>query len=160
MANITLTVKGLTGTLHNIVIDDSETWSNLLTDIHALELNSGGDLTTAMYGQLTLSRDLTKNSSGGDTTTFSANSITTGDIIVCTPADDPLLLTKEARADQKLAIAEAKRAGLAAGDTSADYYRTLNTFNKNRLPNPYEGNDYNADDDENTGALQTGRPWT
>ena len=160
MANITLTVKGLTGTLHDIVIDDGETWSNLRTDIHALELNSGGDLTTAMYGQLTLERDPSKNSSGGSTTTFSANGIETGDTIICTPADDPSSLTKEQRADQKLAIAEAKRAGLAAGDTNADYYRTLNTFDKTRLPNPYEGNAVNADDDENTGSLQAGRPWT
>jgi hypothetical protein len=69
-------------------------------------------------------------------------------------------LNKEQRADQKGAIAQAKREGLAAGDTNAEYYRTANTFNKNRLPNPYEGNDYNVDDDENTGALQTGRPWS
>ena len=160
MANITLEVKGLTGTTHDIVIDDSETWSNLLIDIHTLELNSGGDLTTAMYGQLTLVRDPSKNSSGGDTTTFAVNNIVTGDKIICTPADDPSLLTKEERADQKLAIAEAKRAGLAAGDTNADYYRTLNTFDKTLLPNPYEGDDVNLDDDENTGSLQAGRPWT
>ena len=160
MANITLTVKGLTGTLHNIVIDDSETWSNLRTDIHALELNSGGDLTTAMYGQLTLARDPSKNSGGGDTTTFAANGITTGDTIICRPRRNPATNTKEARADQKMAIAEAKRSGLAAGDTTANYYRTANTYDKTLLPNPYEGNDYNADDDENTGTLTAGRPWT
>jgi hypothetical protein len=28
------------------------------------------------------------------------------------------------------------------------------------LPNPYEGNAVNADDDENTGSLVVGRPWT
>ena len=160
MANITLTVKGLTGTLHDIVIDDGETWSNLRTDIHALELNSGGDLTTAMYGQLTLARDPSKNSGGSDTTTFSANGITTGDTIICRPRRNPATNTKEARADQKLAIAEAKRAGLAVGDTSADYYRTLNTFDKTLLPNPYEGDAVNADDDENTGSLTAGRTWT
>lgn len=159
MANITLTVKGLTGTLHDIVIDDGETWSNLRTDIHALELNSGGDLTTAMYGQLTLARDPSKNSGGSDTTTFAANGITTGDTIICRPRRNPATNTKEARADQKLAIAEAKRAGLAAGDTNADYYKTLNTVDKTYLPNPYEGNAYNADDDENAGSLIQGRPY-
>jgi len=159
MANITLSVKGLTGTLHDIVIDDSETWSNLSTDIHALELNSGGDLTTAMYGQLTLERDPSKNSGGGDTTTFATNGITTGDTIICRPRRNPATNTKEARADQKLAIAEAKRSGLAAGDTTANYYRQGNTYDKTLLANPYEGNDYNADDDENTGSLVPGRPF-
>ena len=41
---------------------------------------------------------------------------------------------------------------LAAADTNAPYYRALNTLNKNRLPNPYEAQLIQADDDDN--ALQ------
>ena len=67
---------------------------------------------------------------------------------------------KEQRQEQKGAIAQAKREGLAAADTGAVYYRAKSTFNKNRLPNPYEANAYNADDDENTGSLAASRPWT
>jgi len=157
MANITIEVKGLTGTLHDITIDDGLTWSNLRTSIAALE---GGSITTSYYGQETLERDPSINSGGGSTTTFAANGIVTGDRIICRPRRNPATNTKEARADQKLYIAEAKRAGLAAADTSANYYRTANTYDKTLLPNPYEGNDYNADDDENTGTLTAGRPWT
>jgi hypothetical protein len=73
--------------------------------------------------------------------------------------DDPATLTKEQRADQKLYIAEAKRKGLAADDTTATYYRNANTYDKTMLPNPYEGDDYNVDDDENTGSLIQKRPW-
>jgi hypothetical protein len=29
-----------------------------------------------------------------------------------------------------------------------------------QIPNPYEGNSSNPDDDENTGSLVVGRPWT
>ena len=34
------------------------------------------------------------------------------------------------------------------------------TLDATQIPNPYEGNAYNVDDDENTGSLVIGRPWT
>jgi hypothetical protein len=153
MADITIKVKGLTGTLFDITIDNGLTWSDLRTAVVAVE---GGNITTSMHGQQSLVRDLSINSSGGSTTTFAANGIVTGDEIICRPRRNA---NKETLADQKNYIAEAKRQGLAAGDTAATYYRNANVYDKTLVPNPYEGNDYNVDDDENTGALVPKRPW-
>ena len=153
MADITVKVKGLTGTLFDITIDNGLTWSDLRTAVVAVE---GGNITTSMHGQQSLVRDLSINSSGGSTTTFAANGIVTGDEIICRPRRNA---DKETLADQKNYIAEAKRQGLAAGDTAATYYRNANVYDKTLVPNPYEGNDYNVDDDENTGALVPKRPW-
>ena len=153
MADITVKVKGLTGTLFDITIDNGLTWSDLRTAVVAVE---GGNITTSMHGQQSLVRDLSINSSGGSTTTFAANGIVTGDEIICRPRRNA---NKETLADQKNYIAEAKRQGLAAGDTAATYYRNANVYDKTLVPNPYEGNDYNVDDDENTGALVPKRPW-
>ena len=158
MANITIEVKGITGTMHDVTIDNGLTWSNLRTSMLAIENNSGGDLTTAMYGHLFLERDVTVSSS--DSGTFASLGIITGDRIICRPRRNPATNNKEVRQDQKCAIAEAKRSGLAAGDTTKPYYRSLNTYDKTLLPNPYEANAYNADDDENTGTLTVGRPYT
>ena len=81
------------------------------------------------------------------------------------------LSTKEARQDAKLSIAEAKRKGRVitegsqawsddgTDNTSATWYRQGNTADKTLLANPYEGDSYNADDDEATGALVPGRPF-
>ena len=82
------------------------------------------------------------------------------------------LSTKEARQDAKLALVQAKRKGRVitegsgtwsddgTDNTNANWYRQANTLDKTLLPNPYEGNAYNVDDDENTGSLVIGRPWT
>lgn len=81
------------------------------------------------------------------------------------------LSTKEARQDAKLAIAEAKRKGRVITEGSgtwsddgtdnenAAWYRQGNTADKTLLANPYEGDAYNADDDEATGTLVPGRPF-
>lgn len=76
--------------------------------------------------------------------------------------------TRQARQDAKLNIAEAKRQGkvvaidgtiTGAADPSKPYYRTLNTLDKNLLPNPYNGNNI-APDDGASAPLTPGRPWT
>jgi hypothetical protein len=87
--------------------------------------------------------------------TLTAAGLVDGDLVYCALREQD---TKEQRQIQKLEIAQVKRQ--AGGDTTKDYYRTLNTYDAARIPNPYEDNDINPDDDENTGALQTGRPWT
>lgn len=81
------------------------------------------------------------------------------------------LSTKEARQDAKLALAGAKRKGRVITEGSgawsddgtdnvnAKYYRQGNTLDKTLLANPWEGNSYNVDDDESTGAPVRGRPW-
>lgn len=154
MANIVLKVKGLTGVTVDVTISDGQTWNDLIALTQAVE---GSPITTTMYGKLTLERGKGKNSSSTPTTTFLVNNIGTGDLIICSPNKT---VDKETRQEHKGAIASAKRKGLAAADTGANYYKAANTFNKNRLPNPYAGDDFNAADNENTGALQTGRPWT
>jgi len=154
----TLKCKGLTGVTFDITVTMGTTTMNGLTALaQAVE---GHNITTAMYGEISAAKDPSINQTNDGIKTLTAAGLVDGDIVICTPADDPATLTKEARSDQKLAIAEAKRNGLAANDTTANYYRTLNTADKTLLPNPYEDNDINPDDDENTGALQTGRPWT
>ena len=63
--------------------------------------------------------------------------------------------SRERRQIQKLEIAQLKRQ--AGGDTAAIYYRTLNTYDVNELPNPYNGNNSAPDDGATT--LTDGRPW-
>ena len=156
----TIKCKGLTGVTFDLTVTLGSTTMNGLTALaQAVE---GSPITTGMYAEISAAKNPSINQTNDGAKTLTAAGLLEGDIVICasTAASLHSSLTKEQRSDQKGAIAQAKREGLAAGDTNADYYRTANTFNKNRLPNPYEGNDYNADDDENTGALQTGRPWT
>lgn len=60
------------------------------------------------------------------------------------------LATRQARQDAKLALATTKR------QTDGKRY----TLNKTQLPNPYNGNDVDPDENPNTGGLVEGRPWT
>jgi lysophospholipid acyltransferase (LPLAT)-like uncharacterized protein len=117
----------------------------------------GAPITTGMYGEIHLVSNPAINQTTDGAKTLTAAGIVAGDTVVCIPLKTG---NKEARQEQKGAIAQAKREGLAAADTDAVYYRTLSTWNKNRLPNPYEADAYNADDDENTDALAVSRPWT
>jgi hypothetical protein len=59
------------------------------------------------------------------------------------------LTTRQARQDAKLALATTKR--------QTDGRR--HTLDKTQLPNPYNGNDVNPDENPNTGGLIEGRPW-
>lgn len=154
----TIKCKGLTGVTFDLTIADmGVTTMNGLTAL--AQSVEGHNITTAMYGEISAAKNPSINQTNDGAKTLTAAGLVDGDIVICTPADDPTSLTKEERADQKLYIAEAKRKGLAAEDTTANYYRTANTYNKTMLPNPYEGDAYNADDDENTGALVPKRPW-
>jgi hypothetical protein len=58
--------------------------------------------------------------------------------------------TRQARQDAKLALASTKR--------QADGRRY--TLDKTQLPNPYNGNVVEPDENPNTGGLIEGRPWT
>lgn len=72
----------------------------------------------------------------------------------------------------KLEIAEAKRQGKTVAvdgtisgsiDTTKPYYRENNVLDTTLLPTLYAENDNNTNnviDNDNTGGLQTGRPWT
>ena len=147
MANIDLTYKGLTGKRGTITIDNGQTVLQLLNAILSDEDDTVGVLTNADY-DIVVERDtsITDGNNGSDT--LLAAGVVDGDNIIC--IDEPTG-TKEVRQERKGRIASVKR----HREGKSEY-----TWNKNRLPNPYEGNDYNADDDENTGTLQAQRPWT
>jgi lysophospholipid acyltransferase (LPLAT)-like uncharacterized protein len=151
----TIRCKGLTGVVFDLTVTLGSTTVNGLTALaRAIE---GAPITVGMYGEIHLVSNPAINQTTDGAKTLTAAGIVAGDTVVCIPLKTG---NKEARQEQKGAIAQAKREGLAAADTDAVYYRTLSTWNKNRLPNPYEADAYNADDDENTDALAVSRPWT
>tara|TARA_B100000780_G_scaffold136044_1_gene95288 strand:+ start:597 stop:1058 length:462 start_codon:yes stop_codon:yes gene_type:complete len=151
----TIKCKGLTGVVFDVTVTFASTTMNGLTAlIRAIE---GAPIATSMYGEVRAEKKKTINQATDGAKTLAAAGLVQGDLVVCVPLKTG---NKEARSDQKGAIAQAKREGLAAGTDSVVYYRALSTWNKNRLPNPYEGNAYNVDDDENTGTLAASRPWT
>lgn len=150
MANISLTYKGLIGTVESLTIDDTSTIDELITAISSAE-----GLSTQYY-YLSLERDHTINdvAYGDSSTTLADLGIVNGDYILCTTKQ---FGTKQERQLQKLTIAEVKRQ--AGGDTSKTYYRSLNTLDVSSLPNPYNGN--SADPDDGASApLTIGRPWS
>ena len=156
----TITCIGLTGVRFDltVVLTGTSPPQTTMAGLKALAAAvEGHNITAAMYGEISAEKDTSINLANDAAKTLTAAGIVAGNLVICTPLKTG---NKEERQEQKGAIAEAKREGLAAADTNAVYYRTLNTFNKNRLPNPYEGNAFNADDDENTGTLVASRPWS
>ena len=151
----TIKCKGLTGVVFDLTVTMGSTTMNGLTALaQAVE---GSPITTAMYGDVRADSDPAINQTNNGSDNLTAAGLAEGDLVICVADQSG---NKEVRQEYRGAIASAKRKGLAAGDTGANYYRTLNTWNKNRLPNPYEVNAYNPDDDENTGTLNASRPWT
>ena len=159
MANITLNYRGLTGKRGTVTVDDTGNILSIITAIVADEDPTLGVLTGNDY-DIALERDtsITDVNNGSDTI---STHIVDGDTIIC--IDDKKNLTstntKEVRQNRKLRIASVKRLADSVaniGSPSNDRY-TLNTA---QIPNPYEGNSSNPDDDENTGSLVVGRPWT
>ena len=159
MANITLNYRGLTGKRGTVTVDDTGNILSIITAIVADEDPTLGVLTGNDY-DIALERDtsITDVNNGSDTI---SDHIVDGDTIIC--IDDKKNLTstntKEVRQNRKLRIASVKRLADSVaniGSPSNDRY-TLNTA---QIPNPYEGNAVNPDDDENTGSLVVGRPWT
>jgi len=164
MANITLNYRGLTGKRGTITAADTATFVSLITLIIADEDPTVGVLTNNDY-DIALERDtsITDVANGSDPIAVGVGNLglVNGDTILC--IDDKKNLTstntKEVRQNRKLRIASVKReydSSRGVGSSSNDRY-TLNTA---QIPNPYEGNAVNADDDENTGSLVVGRPWT
>ena len=154
----TIKCKGLSGVVFDLTVTlGTTTMTGLKALAQAIE---GAPITTTMYGEISAEKDPSINLANNAANTLTAAGLVEGDLVICTPLDDPTVINKEQRQEQKGAIASAKRKGLAAADTDATNYRAGNTFNKSRLPNPYEGNAVNADDDENTGTLQAQRPWS
>lgn len=147
MANIDITYKGLTGEESPLTVSDSITINTLITTIATDEGLSSS------YYKLSLEGYPDVNDLDGASTLVSLG-IITGSKILCSPSQSG---TKEDRMIQKLEIAQEKRQ--ADGDTTKRYYRTLNTYDINLLPNPYNGNDVTPDDGASD-PLTQGRPWT
>ena len=160
MANITLNYQGLTGKRGTVTVDDTGNVLSIITAIVADEDPTVGVLTNSDY-DIALERDTSITDVNNGTDVISAAGIVDGDTIICIDDKKNLLTTntKEVRQDRKLRIASVKRLADSVaniGSSANDRY----TLDATQIPNPYEGNDINPDDDENTGALQTGRPWT
>ena len=159
MANITLNYRGLTGKRGTVIVDDTGNILSIITAIVADEDPTLGVLTNNDY-DIALERDtsITDVANGSDTI---SDHIVDGDTIIC--IDDKKNLTstntKEVRQNRKLRIASVKRLADSVaniGSPSNDRY----TLDATQIPNPYEDNAVNPDDDENTGSLVVGRPWT
>ena len=159
MADITLNYRGLTGKRGTVTVDDTGNVLSIINAILADEDPVVGVLTGNDY-DIALERDtsITDVNNGSDTI---SDHIVDGDTIIC--IDDKKNLTstntKEVRQNRKLRIPSVKReydSSRGVGSASNDRY----TLDATQIPNPYEGNAYNADDDENTGTLTVGRPWT
>jgi hypothetical protein len=159
MADITLNYRGLTGKRGTVTVDDTGNILSIINAIVADEDPTLGVLTGNDY-DIALERDtsITDVNNGSDTI---SDHIVDGDTIIC--IDDKKNLTstntKEVRQNRKLRIASVKRLADSVaniGSPSNDRY----TLDATQIPNPYEGNAVNPDDDENTDALVVGRPWT
>jgi len=159
MANITLNYRGLTGKRGTVTVDDTGNILSIITAIVADEDPTLGVLTGNDY-DIALERDTTITDVANGSDTISTH-IVDGDTIIC--IDDKKNLTstntKEVRQNRKLRIASVKRLADSVaniGSEANDRY----TLDATQIPNPYEDNAVNPDDDENTGSLVVGRPWT
>ena len=136
---------GLLGTRNSATVTlSSVTFNSLITTISTAEGLSSG------YYAASLETNPRINSVTSGTTTFSVLGIADGSTIICTPLQTG---TKEARQIQKLTIAQAKRKSI--GNTSTNYYRIYNTFDRDLLAAKYVGN--TATNISNT--LTNHRPW-
>lgn len=145
----TITYWGLTGVKDTVTVALTITIDQLIT---AIATDEG--LPTDYYKISVLNNPAINDTTYGDSSsTLTSIGIVDGSTILCTTNQ---VGTKQDRQIQKLEIAEIKRQ--AGGDTSKIYYRTLNTYDTNLLPNPYNGNVPEPDDGAST--LTNGRPWT
>lgn len=149
----TIKYWGLTGVKGDItgITLSTTTVDQLITSIATDE-----GLSTEYY-HISLNTDPSKNDTtyGDSSTKLDAMGFTDGCTVYCTPNQGS---TKEYRQIQKLDIAQRKRlGGLSADSTQGDYYRILNTYNRDLLPTKYSGND--LVNNANTGGLYLGRPW-
>ena len=154
MANITVNFKGLTGIVGSVLIDESATLDALITAISTEEGLDSNYYSISKEGVPSASSNSYSDSS---TTLDDLNvNIGDGDRVICTPVQTG---TKEYRQIQKLDIAQRKRTGGLAGDsTQGPYYRPGNTYDRDKLPTKYTGDD--VTDNPNVGGLLPGRPWS
>jgi hypothetical protein len=144
MADITITVKGLTGRQIDITLSDATQLDGIPALIRAQEEESAS-LTDGMYGEVSLDTNPDINLANNGTDTLATLGFGGGEFLICHPAEGA---TREDRQVQKLEIAAAKREFLA----KADY-----TYDLTQLPTKYSGD--TVVDNPNSGGLLEGRPW-
>ena len=156
----TITCKGLTGVEFDLTVTMGSTTMNGLTALaQAVE---GQEIVTAMYAEIHATKDPAINQTNDGAKTLTAAGLVDGDRVYCIPRYSGSTGFKRQRQEEKLRIAVSKRKGLAAADTNAAYYKTLNTKTKNNLPTLYAAGNNNGNlvDNANSGGLVAGRPWT
>ena len=142
----TITYRGLSGTRAILTVNTTDTFTTITNAAIADE-----GLNSDYYADFFLleNGEVKRSVNGSDT--YDQLGLTSADQLVAVLADNPTVFTKEQRQLRKLEIASIKR---AAGTPAR-----RSTYNIGKIPNPYENNSYNADDDENTDTLVVGRPW-
>ncbi len=143
MSNITVTYKGLTGKQGSITIDNGQTIDSLISSIASAE-----SISQTNYYNISLMRNFIINSItySDSSSTLSSLGIVTGDSILCTPNQNG---SKQERQIQKLDIAAAAKSGDGLSRV---------TYDITQLPTQYRGN--TIVDNDNSGGLVVGRPWT
>lgn len=133
-------LSGVRGTVSVLVTDDLDAIAGKIIAAEGLNAN--------YYADFVLERDhdITQSANGSDT--YTDLGLTTDDVIVAVLDDDPATFTKEQRQVRKLEVATIKR----GADSRPD------TYDVNKLPNPYNGNDSAPDDGATTLVAQ--RPWS
>jgi hypothetical protein len=134
---------GLTSKKNSVTINLSQTIGDLIVAIAADE-----GLPTQYYSvSLEGSPDKSDRYYDDSTTTLTALGVVDGNVFICTPNQSG---TKEDRQIQKLEIAKATR----TADGNARFF-----YDITQLPNPYDDNVVDPDENPNTGGLVQGRPW-
>ena len=139
-----ITYRGLSGTRVTLTVNTTDT---LTTITNAAIADEG--LNSDYYADFFLLRDNSVLRSNSGTQTYAQLNLTASDELVAVLADDPATFTKQQRQVRKLEIAAVQR--------TAD--SRPNTYDINKLPNPYNGDDVDPDDGD-AGPLDTGRPWS
>jgi hypothetical protein len=148
MANIDIKYKGLTGQIYDLTIDDGQTMTQLLSAIATDE-----QLDSSYYYNVALHNDLSITKQDNSSDTLASIGATTGTLFITKPVKTG---TREARQTRKLEIAQEKRQ--ADGDTSANFYKLYNTYDRLTLSLAYDGDDL-LSDGSTVNPLQTSRPW-
>ncbi len=141
----TINFKGLSGIRDTLNVNLADTLADIVAAIIAIE-GLNGDY----YADFILDRDNTISFTNNSGDTYGNLGLENTDTLVAILENDPSIYNKEQRQLQKLEISEVKRA--ANSNTRAIY-------DISQLPNPYNGNDVDPDDNPNTGGLVEGRPW-
>jgi hypothetical protein len=139
----TINYWGLSGTKDSVTVALTITIDQLIAAIASDE-----GLPADYYKISVLNNPSINDTTYGDSSsTLTDIGIVDGETILCTPNQ---VGTKEDRQIQKLEIAKAAR----TADGNARFF-----YDITQLPNPYDDNVVDPDENPNTGGLVQGRPW-